>query len=333
MESDPKTKPDMISKTFNGDKSIAERGIKIATKQLEAPLSHADRGSFRERYDRYADIVEGSEGFISFPGLTSSIMGGIGPCRVNDKYTEKAAKYAVEEHNKRTSENVTLKNIVKANSQFANDMVFYLTLETLVGDQTFFKEAIVHQYVDGSQKLDIFRDAIYYYKIKELESILGGDADSSTKRSAGRLKIRYNPTQLLQIFGRRKRRARLFASCFFFDLRNGILGLSPTAFYSNGDDKAADGAGIRMELHFAAAPKAHPVSCLPIQIHRDIGLASALVRKLDWEKGIENNFLCNINYYRELNSESTFQILVIKCLATERVLYGTQLLDTLLTYL
>ncbi|XP_024924003.1 uncharacterized protein LOC107421825 isoform X4 [Ziziphus jujuba] len=294
MESDPKTKPDMISKTFNGDKSIAERGIKIATKQLEAPLSHADRGSFRERYDRYADIVEGSEGFISFPGLTSSIMGGIGPCRVNDKYTEKAAKYAVEEHNKRTSENVTLKNIVKANSQFANDMVFYLTLETLVGDQTFFKEAIVHQYVDGSQKLDIFRDAIYYYKIKELESILGGDADSSTKRSAGR---------------------------------------SPTAFYSNGDDKAADGAGIRMELHFAAAPKAHPVSCLPIQIHRDIGLASALVRKLDWEKGIENNFLCNINYYRELNSESTFQILVIKCLATERVLYGTQLLDTLLTYL
>ncbi|XP_024931230.1 uncharacterized protein LOC107421802 isoform X2 [Ziziphus jujuba] len=194
MESDPKPKPAMISKPSDGDNSIAERGGEIATKQLEAPSStkkiwprQADCSSFRVYYDKYAEIVVGSEGFIAYPDATSTIMGGIGPCGVNDKYAKEAAKYAVEEHNKQTRENVTLKNIVKANSQFANGLVFYMTLETLVGDQTSFKEAVVHQYVDGSQELHIFRDAIYYYKIKELESNLGGNADSSTKRSAGRI--------------------------------------------------------------------------------------------------------------------------------------------------
>ncbi|KAH7538253.1 hypothetical protein FEM48_Zijuj03G0179600 [Ziziphus jujuba var. spinosa] len=213
MESDPKPKPvifsnariaAMISKPSDGDNSIAERGGEIATKQLEAPSStkkiwprQADCSSFRVYYDKYAEIVVGSEGFIAYPDATSTIMGGIGPCGVNDKYAKEAAKYAVEEHNKQTRENVTLKNIVKANSQFANGLVFYMTLETLVGDQTSFKEAVVHQYVDGSQELHIFRDAIYYYKIKELESNLGGNADSSTKRSAGRYQRVLYGTQLL----------------------------------------------------------------------------------------------------------------------------------------
>ncbi|KAK9128122.1 hypothetical protein Syun_016919 [Stephania yunnanensis] len=44
------------------------------------------------------------------------------------------------------------------------------------------------------------------------------------------------------------------------------------------------------------APKAHPISCEPRRIQVDIDQAMSLVRKLDVEKGIEDNILCTADH-------------------------------------
>ncbi|KAK9142026.1 hypothetical protein Syun_011426 [Stephania yunnanensis] len=52
----------------------------------------------------------------------------------------------------------------------------------------------------------------------------------------------------------------------------------------------------RAENDLSMAPKAHPISCEPRRIQVDIDQAMSLVRKLDVEKGIEDNILCTADH-------------------------------------
>nr|XP_048326490.1 serrate RNA effector molecule-like isoform X2 [Ziziphus jujuba var. spinosa] len=177
-----------------------------------------------------------------------------------------------------TGENIILLIAVNANLQLRYDAkVLDMTLKTLDGDQIVYKEAKVSEYFGFNRpiELDIFRNAICYDKIKELESNLGRNADSSTEGSARRqqkcrsenistqkraffnahkdeewLKNKYHPTNLLRIFERRNRQAQETAKKFLLYLSKGILDLSPcaTAFYSskpwqNSEPNSYDKAG------------------------------------------------------------------------------------------
>ncbi|RWW55563.1 hypothetical protein BHE74_00037795 [Ensete ventricosum] len=87
----------------------------------------------------------------------------------------------------------------------------------------------------------------------------------------------------------------------------------------------------------SAAPKAHPVSLEPQRIQSDIEQAQALVRKLDIEKGIQDNVL-SISGHDKLDAEKSHggsmgPIVIIRGLATVKGLEGVELLDTLITYL
>lgn len=87
----------------------------------------------------------------------------------------------------------------------------------------------------------------------------------------------------------------------------------------------------------SAAPKAHPVSSEPRRIQIDVEQAQALVRKLDSEKGIEENILGgsdNDKINREKShSSSTGPVIIIRGLTSVKGLEGVELLDTLITYL
>lgn len=87
----------------------------------------------------------------------------------------------------------------------------------------------------------------------------------------------------------------------------------------------------------SAAPKAHPVSSEPRRIQIDIGQAQALVRKLDSEKGIEENILSGSDSDKlgrdKAHGGSSGPVIIIRGLTTVKGLEGVELLDTLLTYL
>lgn len=76
----------------------------------------------------------------------------------------------------------------------------------------------------------------------------------------------------------------------------------------------------------SAAPKAPPVSAEPRRIQADIEQAQALVRKLDKEKGVQENVLCGVD-------QNKGSIIIIRGLTTVKGLEGIELLDTLITYL
>ena len=87
----------------------------------------------------------------------------------------------------------------------------------------------------------------------------------------------------------------------------------------------------------SVAPKAHPVSSEPRRIQVDIEQAQALVRKLDSEKGIEENILCRADNDK-LNREKSHggsigPVIIIRGLTSVKGLEGIELLDTLITYL
>lgn len=86
-----------------------------------------------------------------------------------------------------------------------------------------------------------------------------------------------------------------------------------------------------------SAPKAHPVSSDPRRIQIDIEQAQALVRKLDSEKGIEDNILSSTDRDKsdgdKSHSGSMGPLIIIRGLTTVKGLEGVELLDTLLTYL
>lgn len=85
------------------------------------------------------------------------------------------------------------------------------------------------------------------------------------------------------------------------------------------------------------APKAHPVSSEPRRIHLDVEQALALVRKLDSEKGIEDNILSKVENDRvtrdKSHSSSNGPVVIVRGLTSVKGLEGIELLDTLITYL
>ncbi|XP_031485641.1 serrate RNA effector molecule-like [Nymphaea colorata] len=169
------------------------------------------------------------------------------------------------------------------------------------------------------------------------------------------LRDKYHPTNLLTVIERRNENARALAKEFLLDLQRGTVDLGPgvTALSSkpgpgsepNSEDEA-DATGKRRrhgrgparenEL-LSAAPKAHPVSAEPRRIHMDVEQAQALVRKLDAEKGIEDNVLSSVDQDKldvdKSHGGSMGPIVIIRGLSTVKGLEGVELLDTLITYL
>ncbi|XP_010544316.1 PREDICTED: serrate RNA effector molecule-like isoform X2 [Tarenaya hassleriana] len=168
------------------------------------------------------------------------------------------------------------------------------------------------------------------------------------------LKDKYHPTNLLTVIERRNELAQKVAKDFLFDLQNGKLDLGPgvttlskpgQTSEPNSEDEA-DGGGKRRRRArgpakendlLLAAPKAHSVSSEPRRVLVDIEQAQALVRKLDSEKGIEENVLSGSDKEKsgrdKLHSGSTGPVIIIRGLTSVKGLEGVELLDTLVTYL
>ncbi|KAK3008093.1 hypothetical protein RJ639_013775, partial [Escallonia herrerae] len=169
------------------------------------------------------------------------------------------------------------------------------------------------------------------------------------------LKDKYHPTNLLAVIERRNELARKFAKDFLLDLQSGALDLGPGVNAASSmksgqtsdltsDDEAdvagkrrRHGRGATKETDLSAAPKAHPVSSEPRRIQVDIEQAQALVRKLDSEKGIEDNMLCRADNERtnkdKSHGGSTGPVIIVRGLTSVKGLEGIELLDTLITYL
>ncbi|MQL83527.1 hypothetical protein Taro_016010 [Colocasia esculenta] len=169
------------------------------------------------------------------------------------------------------------------------------------------------------------------------------------------LKDKYHPTNLVTVIERRNEHARAVAKEHLLDLHSGTLDIGPglTASSSNKSGHGSDpnsedevdaggkrrrhGRGPARENDISAAPKAHPISSEPRRIQSDIELAQALVRKLDAEKGIEENVLSTSDGDKIEGEKSLVgsmgPIIIIRGLTSIKGLEGVELLDTLLTYL
>ncbi|KAF8403501.1 hypothetical protein HHK36_011605 [Tetracentron sinense] len=224
--------------------------------------------------------------------------------------------------------------------------------------------------------VNCFREGLMSYKqfIQELEDdILPAEAERryqeyrteyiSTQKRAffdahkdeEWLRDKYHPTNLLTVIERRNENARRIAKEFLLDLQSGTLDLGPGVNTSssnksgqasdpNSDDEAdtagkrrRHGRGPAKENDISAAPKAHPVSSEPRRIQGDIEQAQALVRKLDAEKMIKENILCDVDNHK-MDSEKSHggsmgPIIIIRGLTSVKGLEGIELLDTLITYL
>ncbi|KAL0419439.1 UNVERIFIED_CONTAM: Serrate RNA effector molecule [Sesamum radiatum] len=194
------------------------------------------------------------------------------------------------------------------------------------------------------------REGMMSYKqfIQELEDdVLPAEAER-------RLKDKYHPTNLLAVIERRNEVARKSAKDFQLDLQSGTLDLGPGVMPSslnkdqiseaNSDDEAdvggkrrRHGRGGTKESDLSSAPKAHPVFSESRRIQVDVEQAQALVRKLDLEKGIEDNVLCRDDNDRmgrdKSHGNSSGPVIIIRGLTSIKGLEGIELLDTLLTYL
>jgi len=104
-----------------------------------------------------------------------------------------------------------------------------------------------------------------------------------------------------------------------------------------GGKRRRHGRGPNKENDFSAAPKAHPISSEPRRIQADVQQAQVVVRKLDAEKGIEDNILCSSSDHNKnddkAHSGSVGPIVIIRGLTSVKGLEGVELLDTLITYL
>ncbi|KAF5816506.1 putative transcription factor C2H2 family [Helianthus annuus] len=169
------------------------------------------------------------------------------------------------------------------------------------------------------------------------------------------LKDKYHPTNLLAVIERRNEAARKLAKEFLHDLQNGSLDLGPgvTASSANKSGRTSNPAsedesdlGGKKRRHgrisketdsFSAAPKAHPISSEHRRIQADVEQAQALVKKLDFEKGIEDNILSRADNERshrdKSHSGSSGPVVIIRGSTSVKGLEGVELLDTLLTYL
>lgn len=168
------------------------------------------------------------------------------------------------------------------------------------------------------------------------------------------LKDKYHPTNLVTVIERRNEHAKTVAKELLLDLHSGTLDIGPeltasqTSKSGHGSDaysedetdvggKRRRGRGIARENDLSAAPKTHPICSQPRRIQSDIELAQALVRKLDTEKGIEENVLSSSDGDKLEGEKSVVgsvgPIIIIRGLTTIKGLEGVELLDTLLTYL
>ncbi|KAL8196077.1 hypothetical protein R6Q57_025077 [Mikania cordata] len=169
------------------------------------------------------------------------------------------------------------------------------------------------------------------------------------------LKDKYHPTNLLTVIERRNEAARKLAKEFLLDLQNGSLDLGPgiTASSANKSGQTSnppsedesDLAGkkrrhgrVSKETDpFYAAPKAHPISSEHRRIQADVEQTQALVKKLDLEKGIEDNILSRADNERthrdKSHGGSSGLVVIIRGSTSVKGLEGVELLDTLLTYL
>ncbi|XP_015576306.2 serrate RNA effector molecule [Ricinus communis] len=232
-------------------------------------------------------------------------------------------------------------------------------------------------YIDASNTMSTQREGLMSYKqfIQELEDdVLPAEAErryqeykseyiSTQKRvffeahkDEEWLKDKYHPTNLVAVIERRNELARKAAKDFLLDLQSGTLDLGPgiNVLSSNksgqtsdpNSDDEVDTSGKRRRHGRApakendilsAAPKAHPVSSEPRRIQIDVEQAQALVRKLDSEKGIEENILGgsdNEKMNREKpHGSSSGPVIIIRGLTSVKGLEGIELLDTLITYL
>ncbi|CAN4092551.1 unnamed protein product [Withania somnifera] len=170
-----------------------------------------------------------------------------------------------------------------------------------------------------------------------------------------RFKDKYHPTNLISVIERRNELARKLAKDFLLDLQSGTLdigpGVTPASANKSGQssepnsDEEADESGKRRRHGrgptketdlLSAAPKAHQVSSDPRRVQIDIEQTLALVRKLDSEKGIEDNILSrseNDRGSRDRSHGSSGPVIIIRGLTSVKGLEGAELLDTLLTYL
>ncbi|XP_071706255.1 serrate RNA effector molecule-like [Rutidosis leptorrhynchoides] len=162
------------------------------------------------------------------------------------------------------------------------------------------------------------------------------------------LKDKYHPTNLLTVIERRNELARKLAKEFLLDLQSGTLDLGPgvTGSSSNkldpNSEDEVDPSG-KKRIHgrvppkesdpFPTAPKAHPVSSEPRRIQIDIEQAQALVKKLDLEKGIEDNVLSRADNERTKRDKSSNPVVIIRGSDSVKGLEGVELLDTIITYL
>ncbi|PWA48226.1 serrate RNA effector molecule [Artemisia annua] len=154
------------------------------------------------------------------------------------------------------------------------------------------------------------------------------------------LKDKYHPTNLIAVIERRNDLARKLAKEFLLDLQSGSLDFNP-----NSEDEVD--AGGKRRYHgrgptkdsdpFPAAPKAHPVCSESRRIQIDIEQAQALVKKLDQEKGVEDNILSRADNERtnrdKSHGGSSNPVVIIRGLTSVKGLEGVELLDTLITYL
>nr|XP_043628336.1 serrate RNA effector molecule [Erigeron canadensis] len=169
------------------------------------------------------------------------------------------------------------------------------------------------------------------------------------------LKDKYHPTNLLTVIDRRNETARKLAKEFLLDLQDGSLDLGPGAVASapnkpgqtsnpNSEDELDVGGKRRRHGRvpreadtFLAAPKAHPISSEHRRIQVDVEQSQALVRKLDLEKGIEDNILSRADNDRshrdKSHSSSSGPVVIIRGSTSVKGLEGVELLDTLITYL
>ncbi|CAA2987663.1 serrate RNA effector molecule [Olea europaea subsp. europaea] len=227
-------------------------------------------------------------------------------------------------------------------------------------------------FADASHTTSTQREGMMSYKqfIQELEDdILPSEAErryqeykseyiSTQKRSYFSahkdeewLKDKYHPTNLLAVIERRNELAQKLAKDFQLDLQSRTLDLGPAVNPSsnkseqssepNSEDETDMGSKRRRHgrgsAEESAAPKAHPVSSEPRRIQIDVEQAQALVRKLDSEKGIEDNKLCRVDNDRssrdKSHSGSSRPVIIIRGSTAVKGLEGVELLETLLTYL
>lgn len=171
------------------------------------------------------------------------------------------------------------------------------------------------------------------------------------------LKDKYDPSHLEAVIQRRNENAKATAKEFLLDLQNGSLDIGPSSTGSipltakggqgsdhNSDDDAEvsgkrrrHGRGPAKENDpVSSAPKAPPVSSEPRRVKKDIELGQALIRKLDSEKGIEENILGSSEqdkFEGDKSISGSIGVVIVRGTNTVKGLEGLELLDVVATYL